>query len=145
METITGILLSLIGILIIFLFIYWVFIHPIKYEYVLRKFENELKIGDKFSSGIILLPDDPFEDDEREITVEILDMKRNYKGELFVKVKWSDNNISTMFVDKLYNDFTKIKKQNYGISYNDSSIFMETLLVGLEQHLQCTEGFLNEL
>lgn len=110
METITGILLSLIGILIIFLFIYWVFIHPIKYEYVLRKFENELKIGDKFSSGIILLPDDPFEDDEREITVEILDMKRNYKGELFVKVKWSDNNISTMFVDKLYNDFTKIKK-----------------------------------
>lgn len=110
METVTGILLGLAGITMIFLFIYWFIIQPVKYETALRKFENNLRIGDKFSSGIILLPDDPFEDDEREITVEILDMKRNYNDELFIKVKWSDDNISTMFVDKLYDDFVKIEK-----------------------------------
>lgn len=110
MEVITGILLGLFGIAMIFLFIYWFIIQPIRYELALRKFEDNLRIGDKFSSRVILLPDDPFEDDKREIIVEILDMKRNYKDELFVKVKWSDDNISTMLVDKLYNDFTKIKK-----------------------------------
>ena len=110
MDVIAGILLILTGTIIIFTFVDLVIIHPIKYESKLHKFENELLIGDKFSSGIILLPDDPFEDDEREIIVEILDMKHNYKGELFVKVKWSDDNISTMNVDRLYNEFVKIEK-----------------------------------
>lgn len=107
METITGILFGLAGILIIFLFIYWFIIQPIGYELTLRKFEDNLRIGDKFSSGI-LVPIDPFEDDNREIVIEILEMKRNYNGELFVKVKWSDNNVSTMTSERLFNEFNNI-------------------------------------
>ena len=110
MEVITGILLGLFGIAMIFLFIYWFIIQPVRYEIALHEFENNLRIGDKFSSAIILLSGDPFEDVEREITIEILDMKRNYNGELFIKVKWSDDNISTMLADKLYNDFKKIEE-----------------------------------
>lgn len=108
--TVTGILFGLVGVLIIFLFIYWFIVHPIRCELVLRKFENDLRIGDRFLSKMTL-SDNPFDEFYgRSIMIEILDMKPNQFGQLFIKVIYDDGSISIMTLDKLYNDFTKIKK-----------------------------------
>ena len=73
-----------------------------------EKFVKELKVGDKFMSDVQLINEDPFKEKQNLITIEVLDIKKNEYGEYWAKVKWSDDNITTMQVMQIYEDFTKI-------------------------------------
>ena len=73
-----------------------------------EKFVKELKVGDKFVSDVQLINEDPFKEKQNLITIEVLDIKKNEYGEYWAKVKWSDDNITTMQVMQIYEDFTKI-------------------------------------
>lgn len=104
-------ILMLCSIVFVFWLIYQVIMWHIELdrdEKNQEEFLRNLKIGDKFMSDVQLINGDPFEEKQNLITIEVLDIKANKENTVWAKVKWSDNNITTMQAMQIYEDFTKI-------------------------------------
>lgn len=102
-------------ILCLIMFVFWMSYQLIMIHIELNRdeknreeFLRNLLIGDKFMSNVQPINEDPFEEKQNLITIEVLDIKTNEENIVWVKVKWSDNNITTMQAMQIYENFTKI-------------------------------------
>ena len=78
------------------------------------QFVQDVAIGKKYISYVNLVSDDPFEENEQNIYVIVRGVKRNDKGDTWVKIEWSDGNIATMPVEELYYNFYEDESSNEG-------------------------------
>jgi hypothetical protein len=102
-------------VILMVLFVFWMIYQTIMWHIELNRdkknreeFLRNLKVGDKFMSDVQLINEDPFEEKQNLITIEVLDIKTNKENTVWTKVKWSDDNITTMQAMQIYEDFTKI-------------------------------------
>lgn len=105
-----------------FIFLITVASVTVMYEWVkskgnLKKFDKFVKdvaIGKKYISYIILDSDDPFEEKEPTVYVIVKGVKRNDKGDTWVKIEWQDGNVATMPIEELYYNFYEDEDSNRG-------------------------------
>lgn len=106
----------------IFIFLITVAVIAVMYDWVqskgnLKKFDKfveDVAIGKKYISYIILDPDDPFEEKEPNIYVIVKGAKRNDKGDTWVKIEWQDGDVATMPIEELYYNFYEDEDSNRG-------------------------------
>lgn len=114
-EDTLGVCVTAILMLGSIVFVFWMIYQTIMWHIELNRdeknreeFLRNLKVGDKFMSDVQLINEDPFEEKQNLITIEVLDIKTNKENTVWAKVKWSDDNITTMQAMQIYEDFTKI-------------------------------------
>lgn len=78
------------------------------------QFVKDVAIGKKYISYINLDSDDPFEENEQNVYVIVKGVKRNDKGDTWVKIEWQDGDIATMPVEELYYNFYEDESTNQG-------------------------------
>ena len=77
-------------------------------------FVKDVAIGKKYISYVNLSSDDPFEENEQNVYVIVRGVKCNDKGEIWVKIEWSDGNVATMPIEELYYNFYEDESSNQG-------------------------------
>jgi hypothetical protein len=78
------------------------------------KFVEDVAIGKKYISYIILDSDDPFEEKEPDVYVIVKGVKRNDKGDTWVKIELQNGGTTTMPVKELYYNFYEDESTNQG-------------------------------
>ena len=89
------------------IFILWLILSFAEYFYVkkeLKKFGNELKIGDKFY--FVERYENPFKDEVKHIC-EVTGIKKNYFNDIWVKYQFTDGSEGTDELKRFRDFFTK--------------------------------------
>ena len=76
------------------------------------RFVQDVAIGKKYISYVNLASDDPFEENEQNVYVIVRGVKRNDKGDTWVKIEWQDGNVATMPIEELYYNFYEDESSN---------------------------------
>ena len=89
------------------IFILWLILSFAEYFYVkkeLKKFGNELKIGDKFY--FVERYENPFKEEVKHIC-EVKDIKKNYFNDIWIKYQFTDGSEGTDELKRFRDFFTK--------------------------------------
>lgn len=71
------------------------------------EFINDIQIGDRYISYVQSNKHDIYEKMPCEIYVDILNIKYDKDGNIYVKVRWYNDDVNTISAETLYKDFYK--------------------------------------